>query len=152
MIMSSTIRRGVLIAAVSLAASAFATPAVADPADDLVVAMGYNDYYTGFSSLLVETAVDKLKSLNLSAETIAADRPKIEADAAAYRATFLGSIAKAYRARFSPEELQQLAKFYGSPLGKKIGATQQPIKDDVAAASTAAGMYVALQTAQLVKK
>ncbi len=140
-----------VLAVTSFAVMTIATPAAADPADDLVAAMGYNDYYTSFSSLMVEQAVEKLQSLKISADKIAADRPKIEADAAGYRANFLGLIAKAYRARFTPSELQELAKFYQSPVGQKVGQAQKPIKDEVAAASTAAGMYIALQTAQLVK-
>jgi len=149
---STLIRRPMFLTVIGIAIATIAAPAAADPADDLVNAMGYGDYYTSFSAVMVEQAVEKLQKLQISPEVIAADRPKIEADAAAYRPTFLGSIAKAYRARFTPSELQELAKFYQSPLGQKIGQAQKPIKDEMAAASTAGGMFIALQTAQLVKK
>ena len=148
---SPFIRCAIGLAAMSFAVTTASTSASADPADDIVATLGYNDYYTSFSKLMVEQAVEKLQSLNVSADKIAADRPKIQADAASYRAIFLSSIAKSYRAHFTPAELEELAKFYGSPLGRKVGQAQNPIKNEVAAATTAAGMYIGLQTAQLVK-
>lgn len=148
---SPFIRCAIGIAVMSFAVTTASTSASADPADDIVAALGYNDYYTSLSNLMVEQAVQKLQSLKVSADKIAVDRPKIQADAASYRAIFLTSVAKSYRAHFTPAELVELMKFYGSPLGRKVGEAQNPIKDEVAAASTAAGMYIGVQTAQLVK-
>ncbi|RUX98040.1 MULTISPECIES: DUF2059 domain-containing protein [unclassified Mesorhizobium] len=138
-----------LVAAIFLATIIFSPPALADPADDIVLILGYDKYYDNLSSLTVNQAMEKLTALKIPGPSDAL--PKLEDDARSYKVVFLGAIAKSYRARFTPSELGNLLSFYKSPLGQKVGDVQGPVKDDVVAASRNLGVYIGVEAAQLAK-
>ena len=126
-----------------------ATPALADSADDLVLALHYDQYYAGISKLAIAEAEQRLKDKGLAGQKLTTASTKLEQEAAAYQKTFLQQIANSYRTRFSATELDWLVKFSKSPFGEKVGAAQKSIQDDLARATRDAGVFIGVTAAQL---
>lgn len=127
-----------------------AGPAAATGADDLVVALNYPGYYDSVAGFAVEASLARLKSdAGLNDAQLAAARATLQADIATHKKAFLASVAAAYAAKFTDAECTELAAFYGSPLGKKVAASQDDMQDQVARLTRELGMQIGASAAAL---
>ena len=124
--------------------------AFADDADDIVTALGYPDYFQSVSHYAVAASIERVRKqkapTDAKLQQFGGDLAKAVND---YRSTFLSQIATAFRSRFSAEELAQLLTFYASPLGKKVGAAQNGLQDELAKHSRDLGVLVGVTAAKL---
>jgi hypothetical protein len=125
--------------------------AVAAPADDLVAALHYDQYYTGVANVAVTLAEQKLKEKGLTGPALTTASATLQKEADGYKNVFLSRLATVFSTKFTPAELQQLTTFYKSPLGVKVAGVQTDMQDQLTTATRDMGIYIGVVAAQLTK-
>ena len=88
-----------------------------------------------FASMLLSTAVDTMKTIvSLNPELVEQTDKAITKTLDSYRGKngdLLDQFARIYALNFTPEELQQIVDFYGSPVGQKLATANATLNESI---------------------